>query len=348
MGLSYRKIVVAVDGSRWSKWAEEWALHAAKHAGATLIGLHVYAARLHRVRFEQMEPGLPETYQRETELVRLRGTHDALITDGLRLISDSYLRELHGKALEAGVQFQAELPEGRNYVEILRQAGRLEADLLVLGAKGLGADDLVPLGSVAERVLQGASCDVLIVRSPLPASEAAVLVGIDGSGYALQAAKRAAEWAGCLRSSLRLAAVYDPQFHTGVFRAIAEVLPEEAARRFDFRSQEKLHDEIIDRGLAHLYRFFLDQAAASLDGLARPATSLLEGKPFKALVDEALPGQVGLIVVGRHGAHREESVTLGSNALAVARYAPVSVLVTSGAVIPAPQNQKPEAEQHLP
>ncbi|NOZ57529.1 MAG: universal stress protein, partial [Calditrichaeota bacterium] len=306
MKLDYRKVAVAVDGSQWSSWAEDWAVAAARAAETHLLGVHVYAARLHRVRFEQMEPGLPEPYQGEEKLGELRGTHDSLITDGLKLISDAYLQPVQGKAAKAGVPFEAATPEGRNYVEILKLVSREKVDLLVLGAKGLGAAEEDDLGSVAERVLLHAGCDVLIVRTPFPEAGQGVFCGVDGSDASFQAARRAATWAETLGAPLTLAAVFDPAFHTGVFRTIARVLPEEVSQRFDFQSQERLHDEIIDRGLENLYASYLTEAAEVVgDGHAgNLERRVLKGKPYRAVLDELAPGRASLLVVGRYGRHR--------------------------------------------
>jgi nucleotide-binding universal stress UspA family protein len=48
--------------------------------------------------------------------------------------------------------------------EILKVAAKQEADLIVMGTKGLGTLDRVLLGSVAMQVLQYAHCPVLVVR----------------------------------------------------------------------------------------------------------------------------------------------------------------------------------------
>jgi len=48
--------------------------------------------------------------------------------------------------------------------EILKVAGKQRADLIVMGAKGLGTIDRVLLGSVSMQVLQYAHCPVLVVR----------------------------------------------------------------------------------------------------------------------------------------------------------------------------------------
>ncbi len=63
---------------------------AAAEDGSRLIGCRVYAARMHRTRFEDMEPGPPEEYPEEGRLGSLRDTHD-LISEGMTLIPDACL-----------------------------------------------------------------------------------------------------------------------------------------------------------------------------------------------------------------------------------------------------------------
>jgi nucleotide-binding universal stress UspA family protein len=86
----YSTIYVALDNSEHSDAASTVALDLAAAFDAHLIGMHVYAARMHDYRFKQMEYTLPEEYQDEAELLRQRRIHDSLITTGLELISDSY------------------------------------------------------------------------------------------------------------------------------------------------------------------------------------------------------------------------------------------------------------------
>jgi nucleotide-binding universal stress UspA family protein len=50
--------------------------------------------------------------------------------------------------------------------EILAAAARVEAGLVVVGARGLGALQRVWLGSVSEGVLRHADRPVLIVKTP--------------------------------------------------------------------------------------------------------------------------------------------------------------------------------------
>jgi nucleotide-binding universal stress UspA family protein len=62
-------------------------------------------------------------------------------------------------------------PTGSPAATILRKAERYECDLIVVGARGLGARPRIALGSVSESVLRNAGCPVLIVRPFAPRSE---------------------------------------------------------------------------------------------------------------------------------------------------------------------------------
>src|SRR5262245_32953023 len=106
----YENIYIPLDNSDHSNTAGELGLALARSLGARFVGSHAYAAALHDVRFKQMEFTLPDEYKDETELEKQRRIHDALITRGLTLISDSYLDQWKHKAEQLGVPF-----EGRHF-----------------------------------------------------------------------------------------------------------------------------------------------------------------------------------------------------------------------------------------
>ena len=87
----FKNIYIPVDNSDYSNACVELALEFAKGSDTTITASHVYAAKMHDVRFRQMESGLPEEYQDEQELEKQRNIHDQLITKGMEVISDSYL-----------------------------------------------------------------------------------------------------------------------------------------------------------------------------------------------------------------------------------------------------------------
>jgi nucleotide-binding universal stress UspA family protein len=68
------------------------------------------------------------------------------------------------RAKEAGVRVQAKLIGGAPAEEILRVGRRWHPDVIVIGTHGRTGLGRIFMGSVAERVLQRASCPVLTVR----------------------------------------------------------------------------------------------------------------------------------------------------------------------------------------
>jgi nucleotide-binding universal stress UspA family protein len=120
----YREVFVPVDNSQHSDWAVERAIELCRKSGGRITGNHVYAARLHDVRFRQLETGLPAQFQTPDEIKRQRKIHDKLIEKGLQLIADSFLDQLGKKCEGAGVPLTRQLLEGINYEEIVNEVNR--------------------------------------------------------------------------------------------------------------------------------------------------------------------------------------------------------------------------------
>ena len=125
----YREVFVPVDNSDHSDWAVERAIEICGTHGGRITGSHVYAARLHDVRFRQLETGLPAQFQTPAEIKRQRKVHDKLIEKGLQLISDSFLDETERRCRDASVSLTRQLLEGINYEEIIREVNGGEGRL---------------------------------------------------------------------------------------------------------------------------------------------------------------------------------------------------------------------------
>ena len=319
----YKTILAALDGSAPSLHGADLALEIAKTHQSAILAVHVYGARLHRERFGDMEPGLNAEYQDQELLQNLRLGHDGLISDGLKALSQGYLDRFVMKAQNMGVRVRTLNLEGRNYVELIKAAREHGADLITLGAQGLGDIGNGRMGSTAARVMRRADCDVLIARKAL--GSGAVALGIDGSPEALQALKQAQAWSQALEAPLTLLAAYDREFHQQVFKAMAGTLSPEQLGRTGLDRQEELHRQIIDDGLGALYQSFLDQAMSQAG--AQATSELLVGKAYDALVGRMASGGLDLLVMARHGHHREDLEPMGSNAEAVAQLAPGNVLI---------------------
>ncbi len=328
----YKKIIAALDGSPLSNLSLDAALDITARSGEChLTGCHVYSSRLHRTRFEEMEPGLPSQYQEEERLTSLRETHEDLISEGMQLISDAYLASLAQKAKTLNLSFSGLTTEGRHYVKLLQAIREQQVELTILGANGLGFVPEESLGSLTERLLlYNDSGDILVIRQPWCFKNRPILVGIDGSPNSYQALKCAVELGNLFEASVEAVAVYDPYFHSAVFKTIANSLPQEAAARFNFTAQEKLHDEIIDRGLETLYQDGLSRAKLVAEEMGcKITTEVLAGKVYSQLHHHAALRNAGLIVVGRFGLHQEKESRIGSNTLKLARLTPFNLLVVN-------------------
>ena len=120
----YREIFVPVDNSQHSDWAVDRAIEMCSKTEGRITGNHVYAARLHDVRFRQLETGLPAQFQTPEEIKKQRKIHDKLIEKGLQLIADSFLDRLGKRCEAAGVSLTRQLLEGINYEEIVNEVNR--------------------------------------------------------------------------------------------------------------------------------------------------------------------------------------------------------------------------------
>lgn len=329
----YARILVPIDNSRHSDEALRIAARLGLRLASTVVGFHVYAARLHEDRFLQMESGLPDRYREPAELVRQRSVHESLIADGLRLISHSYLDHAQQICCEAGLPIERRLAEGKNYVETIREAEAGDYGLVVMGVLGLGARRRSLIGGVTERVLRRCPVDFLLVRKT-PAEGNGLMVSLDGSANSFKALSVALALGKALGEPVEAVSVFDPHFHIAAFRSIAKVLSKEAGRVFRFDEQQKLHEEIIDAGLEKLYRGHLETAARLAEGANTPLkTTLLEGKPFQRVLDHAESEKPSLLLAGRFGLHRTELSDIGSTSENLARLARCSVLVVNGELV---------------
>lgn len=334
----YRNIYIPLDNSKYSDSAIDAGLKIARGFGSRVTCSHVYAARLHDDRFRQMESGLPPKYQGEKELQRQREVHDSLITKGLQIISDSYLDSFEKKCAEAGISYKRTVLEGKNYLEIVKDVSENGYDLVIMGALGLGVVGTSTIGSVCERVMRRITPDLLIMKDSR--MDGRYLVGIDGSPNSFGGLLSAIALSKVTGAEIEAVAAFDPDFHYTAFKSIAGVLSEEAGKIFKFKEQEKLHEEIIDKGLAKIYQDHLDRAAdfAKKEGV-NIKTTLLSGKPYDQVIKYVEKTRPTLLVMGRVGVHAAPALDIGSNTENCARSASCNVMIVSG------EAQPPVAEQ---
>jgi nucleotide-binding universal stress UspA family protein len=335
-GVRCKSVYIPFDNSVHALRAIELGIAIARETGACVTGSHVYAAGLHDRRFRQMESGLPERYREEEKLAEQREVHDDLITRGLSLISECYLDVVGKKCAEAKVACRRVALEGKNWRKLVEDIRGSDHDLVVMGALGLGAVASSLVGSVCERVARRIDRDLLVVRAAGTDQTGAIVVGIDGSAQAYGALKAALELARIFKRPVEAVAVYDPFFHYVAFHGIAGMLSPAAAQIFRFREQEKLHEEIIDAGLAKIYQSHLEVAAkiAAAEGVEF-RTRLLAGKAFEQILNYTREREPWLLAVGRIGAHSDATMDLGSTTENLLRSAPCHLMLAARTFEPA-------------
>jgi nucleotide-binding universal stress UspA family protein len=83
---------------------------------------------------------------------------------GLKGAGEKLIEQSVRKLVKAGFTAEPVCRLGKPAEEIMKVASHQQADLIVMGAKGLGAIARFLLGSVSTRVVQHANCAVLVVR----------------------------------------------------------------------------------------------------------------------------------------------------------------------------------------
>ncbi len=140
-----KKILIATDGSEYTKSAIKKGLSLAKMLGAEVTGVYVVDIRdFSGIDLEDMEYAY---------------------VNMLRDNGDEILEELRDEADKMGVQIRTVKREGIPADEIVKAAEEDDADLIVIGSFGQSALEKLLLGSVAEKVIRHAPCPVLVVRN---------------------------------------------------------------------------------------------------------------------------------------------------------------------------------------
>jgi nucleotide-binding universal stress UspA family protein len=148
---AYRKILVAVDGSKASAKGLREAIRLAQTEGARLFIVHVVDEYPAFAALDGMMAGAPGT-----DLV-----------PALRQAGKRTLAQAAASAKKAGVPATPVLREnlGPAAYPIVREAKKVGADLIVLGTHGRRGLRRLVLGSDAEQVVRTASVPVLLVRA---------------------------------------------------------------------------------------------------------------------------------------------------------------------------------------
>ena len=210
-----------------------------------------------------------------------------------------------------------QVAEGDARDVILRAAAAWPADLIVLGARGLGAVATALLGSVSIGVARHAHCSVIVVKGGTPRLRGA-LVAIDGSSHSEAAVAFLARLPLDAALVVRLVGVVERPRYPATTPAVVAGLVSEAI--------EKLTEErraTLDTALAN--------AAARLTQVKTVERQILVGRVVDEIVEAAGRPDVDLVVVGARGLGALERIMLGSVSEGVLRHANRPVLIVKPA-----------------
>ena len=332
-GPLYRKLLIPTDNSELCHEGINWAIEFAREWDATLVGNHVYAARLHDDRFRQLEIGLPARFQTDEEIARQRKIHDKLIEQGLILISDSFLDVLDKRGEEKDVKIERKLMEGIHFEQLAKDINSGDYDLVVMGGHGIGQVKRSQLGSVTSRVARLITTDMLVMKQKARSLRGGkILVCVDSSAYCLVALRKALRLAQTFGAAVYVVSAFDPFYHYAAFNNIRYVLSYQAGKVFKFEEQEELHNNIIDRGLKKVCEANILRAEKIAKDEGVPLiTEVLVGKPFNKIIEWCEKENPDLVVIGRWGAHHVEGADMGSNTENLLRQCEHNLLVVGAA-----------------
>lgn len=280
-------VVVGIDGSAYSFRATDWA---AAWAAAHNLPLGIIAAY-----------GRPAS------------GHSAGIEDHLRQVAkanaDSDLSEARtrvgGRHPKLEVRTQA-VDDGA--AEALTHAGE-QAELVVIGNRGLGPIKEKMLGGVASAVVTYAACSVVTVPHTASGVDGDIVVGMDGSAHAKDAAAFAFEHAAVLGSKVIAVFAWDIDMY---YRAdLSGTLPMP-----DLDELQEGMKGSLESWLAPLREKYPNVEVDARVVRAHPATALLEAST-----------SASLIVVGSRGRSGFVRLLLGSTSQDVVRAAETAVAV---------------------
>lgn len=286
------RVLLATDGSPDARTATLWLRRFPLPAGATVRVLAVAT--------------IP---QLAVDAMTMRRLRDAALGDARRVVEGA--RRLLGTRRGA---VETRVVEGDPRGEIVGEAGRWGADLVVVGARGLGAAARWLLGSVSLAVVRDAPCAVLVVKGA-PRAVRRVVVGVDGSTDAL----------GALR------------FVAGLVRGRAvtvHLLTAVEPPRYPASAPGFLRDELA----GVLKQVVAEQRAAAREALERAAAGVgraarrvrlatAVGAPAAVITRTARAAGADLVVVGARGLGPVRRLLLGSVSEGVLRAARCAVLI---------------------
>jgi nucleotide-binding universal stress UspA family protein len=280
------KVLLAVDGSPHAEQAVkvlQWC-----NPGFHVEILHVLD--LEATPHPHLSASLIEEYHRE-------------LRTALQDEASRFLSRFQALLSPASTEMRVSVHEGRAAEVILQRAASSQADLIVLGSRGLSEIQSLLLGSVSYRVAHEARRPVLLVKRGSPAAPK-ILLAVDRSEGADRAVRFLAEQSLFPPSPLTALTVCPSPPFVGL-------LPE-SARQYGQASASDYLKAVKERLSARGYEV---------------EPRIVEGDPAAAILAHAAREGIDLVVMGARGFHGMKRWLLGSISRKVLVHTSKSVLI---------------------
>jgi len=259
-------ILVALDPGSASKAAFQQALRLALFLKVELIAISVtprYEGNMHRWKISNAEEQLSEPFKR-------------------------CLEEARQAAAEKGQAVRTIHTVGDPVDEILRAAEEEQVGLVLLGYPKRTRIERVLLGRTSAKVIGGSPCDVLMVPEHAEVNFSRILVGIDGSGFSMEAGRRALDLALAFGGEVHALTVLDIPVERGFRYGVLD-----EARGKSFPPLQTLAGQGERLGV-------------------RVVTEIREGSPYATIVKYGTEKKIELIVLGSYGRTALGDILMGS------------------------------------
>ncbi len=220
-----------------------------------------------------------------------------------------------------GINVGCHLVEGKVLESIAARLDSLNADLLIVGARGTGFMRDQLLGATAERLQRITQCPVLTVKQPPRKTYQSVLVPIDFSPWSLSAISLALEVAP--KAKLILLHAYKVPFEGKMRFARGKM----RFAREEEETIQRYRDKVRQEADARLHQTAIDAGIATEDW----CPVVIHGNTIDRIREQEEEQGADLIILGKHGLGLgigvAEEFLVGSNTRQVLIHARCDVLV---------------------